>query len=240
VENLATPITGLSFELNYPQASLRLANATATQTGALVPASGVSKTWNLSSQSEFDAQSGVVRLAAAGNGTWSNPTGIAATLVFQVLNDGGRDVLQPITVADLNVSSLEQGGVELRSIPVADSFFKRAIGEWAANNAVGTTAGMDSDKDGSSDLAEYLAGTDPKSQLSKFSVREIQRPSGAVTRIQWATVRGIRYRVTTSTDLGNWSLVVGSESEGTGAIEEIDISGTGGETTRFYRVEIVQ
>jgi uncharacterized membrane protein len=240
VENLATPITGLSFELNYPQASLRLANATATQTGTLVPASGVSKTWNLSSQSEFDAQSGVVRLASAGNGTWSNTTGIAATLVFQVLNDGGRDVLQPITVADLNVSSLEQGGVELRSIPVADSFFKRAIGEWGANNAVGTTVGTDSDKDGSSDLAEYLAGTDPKSQLSKFSVREIQRPGGAVTRIQWATVRGIRYRVTTSTDLGNWSLVVGSESEGTGAIEEIDISGTSGETKRFYRVEIVQ
>ena len=82
-------------------------------------------------------------------------------------------------------------------------------------------------------------GTDPKSQLSKFSVREIQRPGGAVTRIQWATVRGIRYRVTTSTDLGNWSLVVGSESEGTGAIEEIDISGTSGETKRFFRVEIV-
>ena len=240
VENLATPITGLSFELNYPQASLRLANATATQTGTLVPASGVSKTWNLSSQPEFDAQSGVVRLASAGNGTWSNTTGIAATLVFQVLNDGGRDVLQPITVADLNVSSLEQGGVELRSIPVADSFFKRAIGEWAANNAVGSTTGTDSDKDGSSDLAEYLAGTDPQSQLSKFSVSEIQRPGGAVTRIQWATVRGIRYRVTTSTDLGNWSLVVGSESEGTGAIEEIDISGTSGETKRFYRVEIVQ
>jgi len=239
VENLATPITGLSFELNYPQGSLRLANSTATQTGTLIPGSGVSRSWNLATQSEFDSQTGVVRLASAGNGTWSNTTGIAATLVFQVLNDGGRDVLQPITVADLNVSSLEQGGVELRSIPVADSFYKRAIGEWAANNAVGSTAGTDSDKDGSSDLAEYLAGTDPKSQLSKFSVREIQRPGGAVTRIQWATVRGIRYRVTTTTDLANWSLVVGSESEGTGAIEEIDISGTSGETKRFFRVEIV-
>ena len=65
-------------------------------------------------------------------------------------------------------------------------FCQRAIGELATNNQVCSATTTDTDKDGSSYLAEYLAGTDPKSQLSRFSVREIRRPGGAVTRVQVA------------------------------------------------------
>jgi hypothetical protein len=239
VDNLTSPITGLSFQLNYPKDTLRLANVNAMQTGTLVPSSGVSRNWNLSTQAEFDAQTGEVRLAAASGTEWSNTSGIAATLVFNVLNDGGRDVFQTISVTDLAVSYLEQGGVELRNIAVSDAFYQRTIGEWATNNQVGSTTATDADKDGASDLAEYLAGTDPKSQVSRFSVREIRRPGGAVTRVQWATVKGVRYRVTTTTSLGSgWTLVPGSETDGTGAVPEIDISGSAGESKRFFRVEV--
>jgi len=238
VDNLTSPITGLSFQLNYPKDTLRLANVNAMQTGTLVPSSGVSRNWNLSTQAEFDAQTGEVRLAAASGTEWSNTSGIAATLVFNVLNDGGRDVFQTISVTDLAVSYLEQGGVELRNIAVSDAFYQRTIGEWATNNQVGSTTATDADKDGASDLAEYLAGTDPKSQVSRFSVREIRRPGGAVTRVQWATVKGVRYRVTTSTNLANWSPVSGSETDGTGTVTEVDISGSAEESKRFFRVEV--
>ena len=162
-------------------------------------------------------------------------------MLYLVLNSKGSSHLRVNQIRqkiDIFPVWFRQQGVELRNIAVSDAFYQRTIGEWATNNQVGSTTATDTDKDGASDFAEYVAGTDPKSQFSRFSVREIQRPGGAVTRVQWATVKGVRYRVTTSTNLANWSLVSGSETDGTGAVTEIDISGSAGESKRFFRVEI--
>ncbi len=68
----------------------------------------------------------------------------------------------------------------------------------------GYTGQEDGDGDGASDLAEWLAGTDPSSAASvlKLSLPQVQ-PNGTV-RFTWPTVTGRSYRLYVSTDLNSW------------------------------------
>ena len=74
----------------------------------------------------------------------------------------------------------------------------------------------DADGDGTSNLLEYLADTDPQDFLSAF------RPAGTfddpLYRLPIPTISGRNYRVFITTDLRNWTFW--EEFEGNGAIQQ--------------------
>jgi hypothetical protein len=72
-----------------------------------------------------------------------------------------------------------------------------------------TPLGHDFDNDGHSDLAEYLAMTNPLSPASFFKVTQVNplTPGGTTTALTWTSSRTRLYRIETSVDLGqtdNW------------------------------------
>ena len=80
----------------------------------------------------------------------------------------------------------------------------------------GYTGQQDGDGDGASDLAEWLAGTDPGSAASvlKLSLPQVQ-PNGTV-RFNWPTVTGRSYRLEVSTDLHTWmGVTTATRADGT-------------------------
>ncbi len=58
----------------------------------------------------------------------------------------------------------------------------------------------DDDGDGQSNLAEYLAGTNPTNAASVFHIFDIHTQDGQVT-VAWTSVGGVRYRVESTDDL---------------------------------------
>jgi hypothetical protein len=77
------------------------------------------------------------------------------------------------------------------------------------NNLTVMDETTDFDNDGFSDLAEYLAMTNPLSTASFFKVTQVNplTPSGTTTALTWTSSRTRLYRIETSVDLGqtdNW------------------------------------
>ncbi|HLP08796.1 MAG TPA: hypothetical protein VK178_11570 [Opitutaceae bacterium] len=109
----------------------------------------------------------------------------------------------------------------------------------AGNAKAGPTA--DPDGDGQSNLLECLAGTDPNSTASVFTVR-IQNVAGQPARkaiLFGPVVAGRTYRVLSSTDLtaASWPDISGALTGVSGELTFIDTAATG--ARRFYRVQIV-
>ena len=74
----------------------------------------------------------------------------------------------------------------------------------------------DTDGDGFSDLAEFIAGTDPRNASSSLALEApIVQPNGTV-RLSWGSVSGRGYLVETSIDLVNWT-PISDWQVGTGA-----------------------
>ncbi len=73
---------------------------------------------------------------------------------------------------------------------------------WEA--AYGNPAGTDTDQDGMSNYAEFVAGTDPTNSASKL-VLTIQSQPNRLLRLEWTTVPGRSYQVLSSTDLMSWT-----------------------------------
>lgn len=62
----------------------------------------------------------------------------------------------------------------------------------------------DSDGDGSSDGAEFQAGTDPTQAGSRLAMRRAVIQSNRTVLVEWASVTGHAYCLEMSTDLGEW------------------------------------
>ncbi len=67
------------------------------------------------------------------------------------------------------------------------------------------TALTDTDHDGMTDYAEFIAGTDPTNPSSKFFLSAATVPSNQLAQIQWTVVTNRLYQVQTSTNLLNWT-----------------------------------
>ncbi len=95
----------------------------------------------------------------------------------------------------------------------------------------------DSDSDGSSDRAEFLAGTDPTNQGSVLRATTLVPQGGGNTAILWQAVPGRTYQVQFKNSLSdvNWSALPGTvtATTTTGVMTDATASGT---PQRFYRV----
>ena len=76
------PVTGASFQLNYPTNALRLENSDAHTSGTNVPGSAM-VLWNLSPAQDYQAQDGQVNFAASSAVPWELSSLAEFTFTFQ-------------------------------------------------------------------------------------------------------------------------------------------------------------
>ncbi|MCX6924197.1 MAG: hypothetical protein NT154_13445, partial [Verrucomicrobia bacterium] len=74
---------------------------------------------------------------------------------------------------------------------ISDAWEKTYFGSVTTNR----TQSTDSDKDGMSDYAEFIAGTDPTNAASKFVLLGATVKSNQVIQLEWASMRGRLYQV---------------------------------------------
>jgi hypothetical protein len=67
----------------------------------------------------------------------------------------------------------------------------------------------DSDGDGMSDYAEFIAGTNPTNAASRFIFLSAAVQTNRLVQLQWAAVPGRLYQLENSTDLVNWTPLTG-------------------------------
>jgi len=91
--------------------------------------------------------------------------------------------------------------VDANSNGIADAWETNFFGSLVTNR----THFTDSDSDGMSDYAEFLAGTDPTSASSKFQVSSITMMSDGSFRLIWPSAAGHAYRIYGSTNLFDWT-----------------------------------
>ncbi|MHA3774957.1 lamin tail domain-containing protein [Verrucomicrobiota bacterium sgz303538] len=101
----------------------------------------------------------------------------------------------------------------------------------------------DTDGDGISNLAEFLAGTEPRDHTSRFVVSNLQRTGagGQDISLTWNTVTGKRYRVLCTSDLkaNSWVELTPLPITATGPSATFKHSRALNSNVSFYRVEIV-
>jgi hypothetical protein len=105
--------------------------------------------------------------------------------------------------------------------------------DWQRENwgKVWPAPGVDSDGDGASNLAEFLAGTDPTDPASVLAVQLSPREQGMY--IQWATQPGSYYQVQFTSDFHNWT-DVGTARFAPSTVDSIPMESGG--ATKYYRV----
>ena len=68
----------------------------------------------------------------------------------------------------------------------------------------------DADRDGMSNAAEFLAGTDPGNAASVLRIDGVSLPKGGGVEIRWQSAPGVSYLLESSEDLGTWVPVGGT------------------------------
>ena len=112
------------------------------------------------------------------------------------------------------------------------------LAEWLADRGLnGLLADHDSDGDGRSNSAEYLARTDPVSAHSVFGTRAVSSPG--FIRLFWPTYPGRNYQVYRSESLGAWT-PVGAAVAGDGLEKSSDVPVSNMDTRTFLRVGVTK
>lgn len=119
-------------------------------------------------------------------------------------------------------------------------FFEDATG---LNKASAADAALDSDGDGKSNLAEYLARTNPFDASSSFQIHTVGHTAGSMN-LKWTGLKYATYRVEVSPSLapGSWQTVPGLEAVArtstTGDLEVELPMGT--DPRNFYRIALMR
>jgi hypothetical protein len=149
--------------------------------------------------------------------------------------------------ADENKSGLIQVLFTGNTDPDLDADANGLPDAWEAQYFPGLTMNpqADSDGDGTSNLMEYLAGTNPTERSSKF------QPTGALTGLTYTmpiqTVQGRTYKVWVTKDLSSWTLQQTYSGDGTQKVFSFDpttisagpLHSLTHPSSYFFRVEVV-
>lgn len=150
------------------------------------------------------------------------------TLIFQ------NSIVDLASFTDQSVSSFHVFNPALISIDSDNDGLDDAW-ELARFGNLSRDGAGDFDSDGSSDVAEFLAGSDPKSAASKFAPRFAANPGG--TRLEWPARPGIGYRVEFKDDLGaaSWQPLPSTVTS-IGSMASSTDTNSAASTNRFYRI----
>jgi hypothetical protein len=126
-------------------------------------------------------------------------------------------------------------------LPIADSDQNSLEDGWEIANFGGTGVDprADPDKDGMSNLQEYLAGTNPKDPTSALAVQSVRSTGDGALHLQWQGVAGKRYQLQfrSAFGSGDWQNV---GSPMLGAAEPlVTTAAVGANGAGFYRVELL-
>ncbi len=152
-----------------------------------------------------------------------------------VVNDGQIDVSFSPSVNDATVTA-----IELRTESPVNADADELPDQWELQvfRTLAKTGAGDEDSDGQSNLAEFVAGTDPKLAGAVFQIGELASAPGSFT-LRWPSVVGRRYGVLRSGDPGaiSWEDVL-SDVPGTGGELSFSDSRLSGDEQMFYRVQV--
>lgn len=101
-----------------------------------------------------------------------------------------------------------------------------------------TDPNADADGDGQSNLAEYLAGSNPSSPSSALKIASAVRSSASQFDLTWPAIAGKLYRVSTSSDLATWTALAPSILATSTGTESVGVV-LSGQTKLFIRIEII-
>lgn len=144
------------------------------------------------------------------------------------------------TVTATNTSGMATSSIAVLTVTNIDSDSDGIPDAWETANGFnpnnGADALLDADKDGQSNLAEYLAGTGPNDAMSLFKA-ETFRDAGGNPVVRFTAVAAKTYTVQWRPDLaaGTWTKLADVPSGSTRTVDTTDL-GAGSATSRVYRV----
>jgi subtilisin family serine protease len=193
-----------------------------------------------------------------GQGTWSlsslSPIGLVpvqsdVTLSALISNlPAGNYVVQfgdvPSYITPLDqTNSLSVGGstsftgnytfVDANHNGISDAWEMTYFGSVASNRTMET----DTDHDGMTDYAEFIAGTNPTNAASRFWISGGTIQNNRLLQIQWAVATNRLYRVSASKDLKTWLPVTGWLQASNSQIMSYSLMNWSG--SQFYRVRVL-
>ena len=172
---------------------------------------------------------------------------IARFVTYEIVDDGDFFGLVNITQAasDVRLTAADDTGhsgvsAALNVLAGTDTDNDGIPDLWETANGLNPSvndAALDPDGDGASNLAEFLAGTDPRSAASKLAITSVGFSTAERLTVIWFGVPGKLYRLSTSADLITWQpldpLVLATTTG-----PQTATCDTGGATRLFVRVEI--
>jgi hypothetical protein len=142
---------------------------------------------------------------------------------------------QQVTVSDsdLRTVSVAYTFTDANSNLMSDAWETEVFGEVSQAREVDS----DTDADGASDYAEFVAGTDPNSAASQLSAPQPAfRPDGQL-QLTWPTVPSRDYRVEVSTDLRAWS-PMSEWIRAQGTLTILVVPGGPADVSQMFRVQV--
>ncbi len=236
LENATTPITGVSFVLDYPTDALRLIDSSSHTAGDLIESTTFATVWNVApARNDYTMQTGTVYMASSSATVASAANGVLAEFTFQVQPGAAAQLVWPVTLHDVNVTS---DGYTMRSLPMAEHIFNGwpvLFADWAEGafqNVIlpdpdDRKFDRDPDRDGLINWLEYHFGLNPMQADAPqpFTLMEYEEDGTSYLAVAFDRRRDsldAACRVEVSRDLETWNY----NGDTTAMVHTVEISAT--------------